>query len=104
MYKEITEKQKCSIEEEIDGVISSTIESSEMKFIKEKIYTGEERDYTETNKINVDYIEESEEKIEIEQKEATYLEGENEKTANILYKETKISKDEFLKIFGENGI
>lgn len=101
--KEITENKNVHIEEEIDGVISSTIESSENEIYKGKIYTGEERDYTETNKINVDYIEESEEKIEIEQKEATYLEGENEKAANILYKETKISKDEFLKIFGENG-
>ena len=100
--KEITENKNVHIEEEIDGVISSTIESSENEIYKGKIYTGEERDYTETNKINVDYIE-SEEKIEIEQKEATYLEGENEKAANILYKETKISKDEFLKIFGENG-
>ena len=101
--KEITENKNVHIEEEIDGVISSTIESNENEIYKGKIYTGEERDYTETNKINVDYIEESEEKIEIEQKEATYLEGENEKAANILYKETKISKDEFLKIFGENG-
>lgn len=101
--KEITENKNVHIEEEIDGVISSTIESNENEIYKGKIYTGEERDYTETNKINVDYIEESEEKIEIEQKEATYLEGENEKAANILYKETKISKDEFSKIFGENG-
>ena len=100
--KEITENKNVHIEEEIDGVISSTIESNENEIYKGKIYTGEERDYTETNKINVDYIE-SEEKIEIEQKAATYLEGENEKAANILYKETKISKDEFLKIFGENG-
>ena len=100
--KEITENKNVHIEEEIDGVISSTIESNENEIYKGKIYTGEERVYTETNKINVDYIE-SEEKIEIEQKAATYLEGENEKAANILYKETKISKDEFLKIFGENG-
>lgn len=100
--KELTDSKNVHIEEEIDGVISSTIESSENEIYKGKIYTGEERDYTEINKINVDYIE-SEDKIEIEQKAATYLDGENEKDANILYKETKISKDEFLKIFGENG-
>lgn len=100
--KELTDSKNVHIEEEIDGVISSTIESSENEIYKGKIYTGEERDYTEINKINVDYIE-SEDKIEIEQKAATYLEGENEKDANILYKETKINKDEFLKIFGENG-
>lgn len=100
--KEITETKNVHIEEEIDGIISSTIESSENEIYKGKIYTGEERNYIEINKINVDYIE-SENKIEIEQKAATYLEGENEKAANILYKETKISKNEFQKIFGENG-
>lgn len=100
--KEITESKNVHIEEEIDGVISSTIESNENEIYKGKIYTGEERDYVEINKINVDYIE-SEEKIEIEQKEATYLEGEKEKNANILYTETKINKDKFLKIFGESG-
>ena len=100
--KEITETKNVHIEEEIDGIISSTIESSENEIYKGKIYTGEERNYIEINKINVDYIE-SENKIEIEQKAATYLEGENEKEANILYKETKISKNELQKIFGENG-
>ncbi|MEI3391877.1 MAG: hypothetical protein V8R39_02085 [Clostridia bacterium] len=59
--KEITENKNVHIEEEIDGVISSTIESNENEIYKGKIYTGEERVYTETNKINVDYIE-SEEK------------------------------------------
>ena len=73
--KEIEETKNVHIEEEIDGVISSTIESSEEEIYKGKIYTGEERDYLEINKINVDYIE-SEDKIEIEQKKATYVEGE----------------------------
>ncbi len=100
--KEIEENKNVHIEEEIDGVISSTIESSENEIYKGKIYTGEERDYIETNKINIDYIEVGD-KIEIEQKEATYIEGKTEKAANILYKETKINKDEFIKIFGDNG-
>lgn len=100
--KEIIERKNVHIEEEIDGVISSTIESGETEIYKGKIYTGEGREYTEINKINVDYIE-SEEKIEIEQKEAKYLEEEIEKEANIIYKETKIRKDEMEKIFGEKG-
>ena len=100
--KEINGAQKVHIKEDIDGVISSTIETSEEEIYKGKIYSGEERTYTEINKINVDYIDQ-EEKIEIEQKAAKYVEGENEKAANILYKETRISKEEFQKIFGENG-
>lgn len=100
--KEITQKQNGHIEEEIDGIISNTIESNENEIYKGKIYSKEDRDYIETNKINIDYIE-SGDKIEIVQKEAKYLANETEKNANILYKETKINKDEFLKIFGENG-
>ena len=99
--KEITGSQNVHIEEEIDGVISGAIESSENEIYKGKIYTGEERDYTETNKVNIDYIEVGD-KVEIEQKEATYV-GEQERQANIIYKETKIRKDEFQKIFGEEG-
>ena len=53
--REIEENKNVHIEEEIDGVVSSTIESSENEIYKGKIYTGEERDYTETNKINIDY-------------------------------------------------
>ena len=99
--KEITGTQNVHIEEEIDGVISGAIESSENEIYKGKIYTGEERDYTETNKVNIDYIEVGD-KVEIEQKEATYV-GDQERQANIIYKETKIRKDEFQKIFGEEG-
>ena len=100
--KEISEAKKVHIKEDIDGVISSTVETSEEEIYKGKIYSGEERTYTEINKVNVDYIEQTE-KIEIEQKASTYVEGENEKAANILYKETRISKEEFKKIFGEEG-
>lgn len=100
--KELTQTQNVHIEEEIDGIITNTIESNENEIYKGKIYTKEERDYIETNKVNVDYIE-SGDKIEIIQKKAKYLENDTEKDANILYKETRIKKDEFLKIFGENG-
>ena len=83
--KEIEAKTNIHIEEEIDGVISSTIESSENEIYKGKIYTGEERDYIETNKINIDYVEVGD-KIEIEQKEATYTEGEKELKEHIQMK------------------
>ncbi len=100
--KEIEEEKDVHIEEEIDGVISSTIESSEDEIYKGKIYTGEERSYTETNKINVDYIEAGD-KIEIEQKAGKYVAGEEEKEANIIYRETRINKEEMKKILGEEG-
>lgn len=90
------------IEKEIDGIITSSIENAEDSIYKGKIYTGETRDYTVINKINIDYLYVLD-NINIKECEATYLSREDEKDANIIYKQTKISKNEFLKIFGEDG-
>ena len=92
--KEITGSQNVHIEEEIDGVISGAIESSENEIYKGKIYTGEERDYTVTNKVNVDYLDIID-NVNIKEQEAKFLSNENELSANIIYKESKIRKEEF---------
>ena len=100
--KQLNANQNVHIEEEIDGVISGSIESSENEIYKGKIYTGEEREYTVTNKVNVDYLDIID-NVNIKEQEAKYLENDTEQEANIIYKETKINKDEFLKIFGNEG-
>ena len=100
--KEKTANVNVHIEEVVEGLISCSIEGIDEGIYKGKIYTGEEKEYTVTNKVNIDYIDDSNE-ITIEQKESTYMQNDVEKTANIIYKSSKISKDEFTKIFGENG-
>lgn len=100
--KQLTSNQNVHIEEEIDGVISGSIESSENEIFKGKIYAGEEREYHVTDKVNVDYLDIID-NINVKEQETKYLENDAEKPANIIYKETKINKDEFLKIFGNEG-
>ncbi len=100
--KEIAAKQNVHIDGEIDGVVSGSIENKETSIYKGKIYTGEERNYEEINKIDIDYLDIIDE-IKIEQKESKYIENEAQKDSNILYKQTRISKAEFLNLFGQNG-
>ncbi len=100
--KELTQTKSIVVSENIDGVISNSIETIENEIYKGKLYTGEERNYTQINKVNVDYVGINN-IINITQKQSTYLQNNEIKTANILYKETKISKNELLKILGQNG-
>ena len=53
--KELTAKSDVQIKEEIDGIISYSIENTEKEIYKGKIYTGEERSYNTTSKIDVNY-------------------------------------------------
>ncbi len=91
----------ASISEEKDGIVSYSLETAESIY-KGKIQIGEERDYEENTKINVDYLRLVDE-ISLKLNAPTFLAENNELQANITYKETKISRDEFLKIFGEDG-
>lgn len=100
--KELKANQNVHIEKEIDGIVSSSIESVEEAIYKGKIYTGEERSYTEKNTINIDYVNDVD-NLTIKGNEAVYLTDANESTGNIIYKETKINKQEFLRIFGQDG-
>lgn len=99
--KELTIKQNIVIEGEVDGITSSEIYDTE-DIYKGKIYSGEEREYKVTTKINVDYLNVLD-KLEIKQDESTFIKGEENLASNIVYKSTKINKDEFIKIFGEDG-
>lgn len=100
--KELMSNQNVHIEKEIDGIVSYSVENIENEIYKGKLYTGEERLYKTINKVNVDYLNVAE-NITLVGKESKYIANESEKEANIIYKETKINKDEFLRIFGEDG-
>ena len=100
--KTLSASKTVNIAEEKDGAVSSDLNITESEIYKGKIYTGEERNYTVNNKINIDYLV-SNQNIVIDQNEAVYLQNKQEKNANIIFKESKINKAEFLKIFGENG-
>lgn len=100
--KVLNESQIIRVDKEIDGVITSDLETEEKSIYKGKIYTGEDRDYRVSTKVNIDCLNTTKE-ITIKGISAKYLENETEQIANIIYKQTEIDKNEFLKIFGEDG-
>lgn len=100
--KELVATSSALIQENVDDVISYNITSNENYLYKGKLYSGEEREYTTNTQINVNYLG-IEDQLELKQEETKFVINEEEINANIEYKLIKISKAEFLNIFGEDG-
>lgn len=100
--KEITDNKTVNLNGSKDGTITYEVSNTEKEMYKGKIYTGEARDYETTTKININKAGNAE-KIQVNELEAVYISDESN-SANIYYTQTKISKSDFLKLFGtENG-
>lgn len=94
-------ENKAILNEIKDGTVTYSIESNEKEIYKGKIYTGEDRSYESTTKINVNKAGIAE-KIKATQLYAIY-ETNYTCAANILFSQSKILKSEFEKIFGTEG-
>ena len=100
--KELKATNNVHINENIDGIVSYNVSSEEQAIYKGKFYTGEERNYNTTTEINVDYLDVAE-NISVKENTSFYMEQDKSAKANIIYKESRINKNEFLKVFGEDG-
>lgn len=100
--KELKATNNVHINENIDGIVSYNVSSEEQAIYKGKFYTGEERNYNTTTEINVDYLDVAE-NISVKENTSSYMEQDKSAKANIIYKESRINKNEFLKVFGEDG-
>ena len=100
--KELSSNRTVEINENIDKIVSNNITTDEQFIYKGKVYTNEEREYWTTSEIDVNYSEIINE-ISLKQTVSKYLFENKEMDANIVYKSTIINKQEFLKLFGENG-
>lgn len=100
--KEFTTNKNVVLDEKKDGIISYSVKNSEDSIYKGNLYIGEPREYKENAKINIDYLGIAE-NISLNSNKDVYIYNEDEKNANILYKQTKINKEEFTKLFGEEG-
>lgn len=101
-HKEVKAESQAIVSENIDGIVTNEILEREEEIYKGKIYTGEERDYTTTTVVNVDYFDAIDE-IEISEREPVFIMNDEDKKANIEYKQSKIKKSDFEKILGEDG-
>lgn len=89
------------LENEVDGKITTDIILNEEKIHKGKIYTGENREYTTSTVIDVNYL--TMDQIKIEEKESIYYTENSEKQANIQYVQSKINKQECEQLLGIGG-
>ena len=97
-----SEEKNVHIKENTDGIVSYNIILDEEAIYKGKLYTGEERDFKEIVSLNVDLLNVVN-NITLNLNSSKYVAGDIEENANIIYKETKISKNEFINLFGEEG-
>ena len=84
-----------------NGIIKAEKEIKE-EIYKGKLYTGEEREYKEKTKIEINYVIDANE-IEVTEKEGKYTTTEGEQEAQVEYKKTIINKEEVIDKLGEEG-
>ncbi len=100
--KELSVDNKINLTEEVQKIVSNDIELKEKEIFKGKLYTGEEREYETKSNININF-KDIVEKIAFKEDVSKFVSGENEIIANNIYKYTIINKEDFNKLFGENG-
>lgn len=102
--KEITVDNKITIsEEEKENIVQINTYNSEESIYKGKLYAGVEKTYETTTEVSIN-LANTETNFEINEGMANYVLGETQMPANVTYRKTTLNKDEFDKIFGENGI
>jgi len=99
--KQINSNCKVLIDKEFNGVLTSNIHLDETEIYKGNLYTNQERFYTTKTTINVNYA--LMDKIKLEEKEPIFITNNGGKNSNIQYVQSKIKKEDFYKIFGEDG-
>ena len=102
--KELSVSNKIVLNnEEKDSLVQLTATNTESTIYKGKLYAGIDRQYESKTNIAIN-LANVEQYIDIKENATTYMVGENEANANVVYNKTSISKEDFDKIFGQNGI
>ena len=99
--KNLSLTKNVHIDKEIDGIVSFELNTQESYIYKGRIYTGEERNYITTSKIYVDYINAN--KITLKEEASSFVATDAKMSSNIVYKQLKLNKNEFLSLFGNDG-
>lgn len=102
--KEITSNVEITLNnEEKDTIIDVSSKNMEGSIYKGKIHSGIDRQYTSEMSIKINYAKVPE-YIAVKENTATFKVDDNEVNANISYNKTVLNKEQFIKLFGENGV
>ena len=99
--KKLSLTKNVHIDKEIDGIVSFDLNTQETSIYKGKLYTGEDRIFKTTAKVYVDYINAN--SISLKENMSSFATTETKMSANIVYKQLKINKNEFVSMFGNEG-
>ena len=100
-------EEKLQVSENISGLVSTDIETSEIYngYIKANAQneTSYQTEYTENMKVNIDYKEIADEIELVENNKFINTQNDEVETNDIIYKNTKVNKNEILDILGNDG-
>ena len=88
--------------EEIDSTIEVSANNAEESIYKGKLYAGIDRQYTSKTVLDIN-LANIEEYVSIREEASRYILADGEADSNIFYNRTTINKENFYKIFGEEG-
>ena len=100
--KELKQNAELSVDNEREAAISIEKIEKQSSIGKGKLYTGEERTFTTTTNLYVDYSKVAD-SIEIVENKPTFIAENGEKDATIIYTQTTINKNSFVTMFGNEG-
>ncbi len=89
--------------EEIDNILQINSQNTEESIYKGKLNAGIARQYQNITELNITYAS-AISSIELKEEASRYIVNNKEIPANVIYNKTTVKKDEFNKIFGEEGI
>ncbi len=99
--KNLSLTSSVRIDKDIDGIVSFELDTNEDHIYKGRLYTGEERSYKTTSKIYIDYLNAN--KITLSEGISSFASADANVPANIVYKQIRVNKNEFVSIFGNEG-
>ena len=100
--KELKQESNVIVNEKKEGIITNSIEEKQKEISKGYLYTGDTKTYNVNSKIYINYANPVE-NINLTEKKSTFV-SDKEKDANIEFVTTKIDKNQFTEILGQDGI
>lgn len=102
--KEIDVENQVTVgEEEIDSILEINAINSEETMYKGKINAGIDRQYQSATQLKINFAN-SIQNIVVTEDGSQYIAGNMQQEANVTYSKTILKKDQFDKLFGQNGM